>query len=143
MALGGIKKPSYSGFALLHKLGEKRIPQDAPEVLVTRRRDGVLAIAAWNLVDPDKTGTARRVDFEIRGVTPDSRIRLLRADSEHGNTLAAYKKMGSPRYPTQAQVRALNAVADLDSAVNGRLEKGSIALTVPVNGLVLLEVPVK
>ena len=143
MALGGIKKPSYSGFALLHKLGEERIPQDAPEVLVTRRRDGVLAIAAWNLVDPDKTGTARRVDFEIRGVAPDSRIRLLRADSEHGNTLAAYKKMGSPRYPTQAQVRALNAVADLDSAVNGRLEKGSIALTVPVNGLVLLEVPVK
>jgi xylan 1,4-beta-xylosidase len=143
MALGGIKKPSYSGFALLHKLGEERIAQDAPEVLVTRRRDGTLAIAAWNLVDPDKTGTARRVDFEIRGAAPDTRIRVLRADSEHGNTLAAYKKMGSPRYPTQAQVRALNAVADLDSAVNGRLEKGSIALTVPVNGVVLLEVPVK
>ena len=143
MALGGIKKPSYSGFALLHKLGEERIPQDAPEVLVTRRRDGALAIAAWNLVDPDKTGMERRVGFEIRGIAPDSRIRVLRADSEHGNTLAAYKKMGSPRYPTQAQVRALNAVADLDSAVNGRLEKGSIALTVPVNGLVLLEVPVK
>jgi len=143
MALGGIKKPSYSGFALLHKLGEERIAQDAPEVLVTRRRDGTLAIAAWNLVDPDKTGTARRVDFEIRGVGPDSRIRMLRADSDHGNTLAAYKKMGSPRYPTQAQVRALNAVADLDSALNGRLEKGSIALTVPVNGVVLLEVPAK
>ena len=143
MALGGIKKPSYSGFALLHKLGEERIAQDAPEVLVTRRRDGTLAIAAWNLVDPDKTGTARRVDFEIRGAAPDTRIRVLRADSEHGNTLAAYKKMASPRYPTQAQVRALNAVADLDSALNGRLEKGSIALTVPVNGVVLLEVPVK
>ncbi len=143
MALGGIKKPSYSGFALLHKLGEERIPQDAPEVLVTRRRDGALAIAAWNLVDPDKTGTARRVDFEIHGVKADIRVRLLRADSEHGNTLAAYKKMGSPHYPTQAQVRALNAVADLDSAENARLDKGTIALTVPVNGVVLVEVPVK
>lgn len=54
IALGGIKKPSYTAFALLHKLGQERIAQNSPEVLVTRRRDGSLAIAAWNLVDPDK-----------------------------------------------------------------------------------------
>ncbi|MGD1214047.1 MAG: glycosyl hydrolase family 39 [Terriglobales bacterium] len=140
IALGGIKKPSYSAFALLHKLGQERIEQDSPEVLVTRRPDGSLAIAAWNLMDPDKKGSGRSVEFEIRGVPPTSRVRLSRVDSEHGNTLAANKSMGSPRYPTQAQVRALNGVAEADTTQSLRLSKGSIKLELPVNGVFLLEV---
>jgi xylan 1,4-beta-xylosidase len=143
IALGGIKKPSYTAFALLHKLGQERIAQDFPEVLVTRRLDGSLAIVAWNLVDPDKKGNERSVEFEIHGVAPNSRVRLRRADSEHGNTLAAYKSMGSPRYPTRAEVRELNRVAEADSAQNLRLSKGSIKLELPVNGILLLEVPEK
>lgn len=56
IAMGGIKKPSYAAFALLHQLGNERIPQQASNVLVTRRHDGTVVVAAWNLVDPDKTG---------------------------------------------------------------------------------------
>jgi xylan 1,4-beta-xylosidase len=140
IALGGIKKPSYSAFALLHKLGPERILPDSSNVLVTRRRDGSLAIAAWNLVDPDKTGTARSVDFEFHGVPLDSHVRVSRADSEHGNTLAAFQKMGSPRYPTRAQVRDLNRVAEKASVQRSQLSRGSIKLQVPVNGVLLLEV---
>ncbi|MGA9495307.1 MAG: glycosyl hydrolase family 39 [Terriglobales bacterium] len=145
VALGGIKKPSYTAFALLHELGGERILQDSSykdaPVIVTRRGDGSLAIVAWNLVDPDKKGSARSVEFEIRGVRPDSEVRVRRADSEHGNTLGAYQGMGSPQYPTEAQVRELNRVADTVSIQNLRLSGGSIKLEVPVNGLVLLEVP--
>jgi xylan 1,4-beta-xylosidase len=143
IALGGIKKPSYSAFALLHKLGEERIEQNSPEVLVTRQRSGLLAIAAWNLADPDKKGNQRSVEFEIHGVSPSSRVILSRLDSEHGNTLAAYKSMGSPRYPTQKQVRELNRVTETNSVQNLRLSKGSIKLELPVNGILLLEVPQK
>ncbi len=114
--------------------------QDNANVLVTRRHDGSLAIAAWSLVDPDKSGTERSVEFEIRGVAPGSEVRVSRADSEHGNTLAAYKSMGSPRYPTQAQVRELNRVADTAFIQNLRLSKGFIKLQVPVNGVLLVEV---
>jgi xylan 1,4-beta-xylosidase len=141
IALGGIKKPSYSAFALLHQLGHERIAQESPEVLVTRRPDGSLAIVAWNLVDPDTKGSARSVEFEIRGVAPNSGVRLSRVDSEHKNTLAAYKSMGSPRYPKQTQVRELNRIAEADSTENLRLSKGSIKLELPVNGVLLLEVP--
>jgi xylan 1,4-beta-xylosidase len=143
VALGGIKKPSYSAFALLHKLGQERILPDAPETLVTRRGDGSLAIAAWNLVDPDQNGTERSVEFEIRGVPPNQSVRVSRADSEHGNTLAAYKSMGSPPYPTRAQVRELNRGAEADSTRSLRLSKGSIKLRLPVNGVLLLEVKQK
>jgi xylan 1,4-beta-xylosidase len=140
MALGGIKKPSYSAFALLHQLGEERIQQDSSNALATRRRDGTLVIAAWNLVDPDKQGSPRSVEFEVRGVPPGCSVRVSRADSEHGNTLAAYRKMGSPRYPTQAQLRELNRVAEAPSAENLRLSRGKIKFELPVNGLLLLEV---
>lgn len=140
MALGGIKKPSYSAFALLHKLGEERIAQESANVLVTRRGDGSLAIAAWNLVDPDKKGTEQSIEFEIRGVAPGSHVRVSRADGEHENALAAYKSMGSPRYPTANQVRELNRVAETEAIQNLRLSKGAIKLALPVNGLLLLEV---
>jgi xylan 1,4-beta-xylosidase len=143
ITLGGIKKPSYSAFALLHQLGQERLEQNAPEVLVTRQRDGSLAIAAWNLVDPDKKGNGRSVEFEIHGVSPSSRILLSRVDSEHGNTLAAYKSMGSPRYPTQKQIAELNRIAETNTVQNLRLSKGSITLELPVNGVLLLEVPEK
>jgi len=141
IALGGIKKPSYSAFALLHKLGEESISQESANVLVTRRRDGSLVILAWNLVDPDKRGSAHSAEFEIHGVPSDSEVRVSRADTEHGNTLAAYKAMGSPRYPTQAQIQELNRVADSASVEKLRLSKGFIKLELPVNGLLLLEVP--
>jgi xylan 1,4-beta-xylosidase len=143
MALGGIKKPSYSAFALLHNLGQERILQDSSDVLVTRRRDGSLVIVAWNLVDPDKTGGEHSVEFEIHGVPSGSRVRVSRADSKHGNTLAAYKSMGSPRYPTRAQVNELNRVAETAPIENLRLSKSVIMLQLPVNGLLLLEVPKK
>jgi len=141
MAMGGIRKPSYAAFALLHRLSEEMIPQDAPGVLVTRRNGGTLVIAAWNLVDPDKPGTAKTVEFEIRGVPVDSRVRVSRVDAEHGNSLAAYRAMGSPRYPTAAQVRDLNRAADIPAAEEMRLLKGTVKVTLPVNGLALIELP--
>jgi xylan 1,4-beta-xylosidase len=140
IALGGIKKPSFADFALLHKLGSERLEESAPEILVTRRKDGALVIAAWNLVDPDKQGADRHVELELRGVLANANVRLSRVDADHGNTFAAYKRMGSPRYPTVDQVRALNEIADTDSTQNLRLTKGSIKLDIPVNGLFLLEV---
>ncbi len=143
VTLGGIKKPSYTAFALLHRLGHERVLQDSPNVIVTRCRDGSLAIAAWNLVDPDTTGSERSVKFEIRGVPSDGRIKVSRSDAKHGNTLAAFKSMGSPGYPTQAQIHELNRVAESASAQNLRLVRHSIELQLPVNGLLLIEVPKK
>jgi xylan 1,4-beta-xylosidase len=141
IAMGGIKKPSYSAFALLHKLGQERIPQDAPHVLVTRDAGGTLAVAAWNLVDPGQPGSPLHLEFEINKVSPDAPVEILRADADHGDTLAAYQKMGSPRYPTRAQVEELNRVAEDLKVEHRRLTHGEITLEIPVRGLLLLEIP--
>ena len=140
MAMGGIKKPSYTGFAVLHKLGQERIAQDDSNVLVTRGADGKLIIAAWNLVDPDRKGRAESIEFDINGIAPNATVRVTRADGEHGNTLAAYKRMGSPPYPTRKQVAEINRVAEKSKPEEAHLTHGTINVLVPVNGIVLLEV---
>ena len=139
MALGGIKKPNYTGFAVLHKLGQERIAQDASNVLVTRGKNGKLIIAAWNLVDPDRKGSAERIEFQITGVAPNAALEVTRGDAEHGNTLVAYRKMGSPTYPTPEQVRQLNRIADEVKPESSHLTGGIIRVDIPVNGILLLE----
>ena len=143
MALGGIRKPSYSGFALLHKLGNERFSSDVKNVLATRRPDGTVVIAAWNLVDPDKQGSTKELMLAFHGVTPTNRIQITRVDEQHSNSIALYKKMGSPRYPSRKQVAELNRAAELLPPETQSLKGGSIDLQIPVNGLVLLEIPTK
>jgi xylan 1,4-beta-xylosidase len=138
LAMGGIKKPSYAAFSLLHQLGQERIPLDAPDILVTRRADHTRAIAAWKLVDPDKKGNTRRIKLKISGVRPNAAVAITRVDADHANTLATYQNMGHPRNPTEAQVRELNAVADPNPPQNVQLHDGQLDLQIPIDGLVLL-----
>ncbi len=141
LGLGGIRKPSYTAFALLHKLGEQRIAAIEAGTLVTRRQDGSIAIALWNLVDPGSGGAehVRRLDF--RGLRSTATLRVTRIDDQHASSLAVYEAMGRPRYPSAAQVAALNRAAELPPATPLRLPAGdSVQLTLPVNGLVLLEI---
>lgn len=139
IAAEGIKKPSYNAFALLHKLGDARVANDAPNVLVTRRSDGKLVVAAWNLVDPDQKGSPEDMTLEFRGVKTQHRVQLSRVDEQHGNTLAAYEKMGKPRYPTQKQIEQLNQASNTGAPESVSLKNGRIEFEIPVNGLVLLE----
>ncbi len=141
MGLGGIRKPSYTAFALLHKLGEQRIAAAEPGTLVTRRHDGSIVIAVWNLVDPGSGGgeSARRLDF--RGLRRGATVRVTRIDNQHASSLAVYEAMGRPRYPSTAQAAALNRAAALPPATRLQLRKDdSMQLALPANGLVLVEI---
>jgi xylan 1,4-beta-xylosidase len=91
-------------------------------------------------VDPGQKGTTRTIHLKIRGVSPDASVVISGVDADHANTIAAYQKMGSPKYPTEAQVRELNAVAEHNPAQNLQLHDGELELQIPVDGLVLLGV---
>ncbi|MGB9070342.1 MAG: hypothetical protein WCC21_17370 [Candidatus Acidiferrales bacterium] len=140
IAAGGIRKPSYNAFALLHKLGSVKLANAASNVLVTRRADGTLVLAAWNLVDPEQTGVSRPVQFIFRGLQPGSRAYVRRLDEQHGNSLQAYAAMGKPRCPTRAQVEQLNRAGALDPPSDVPLREGKLRLSVPANGLAVLEI---
>ncbi|MHB1023554.1 MAG: GH39 family glycosyl hydrolase [Acidobacteriaceae bacterium] len=139
-AKGGINKPSYYGFDLLHQLGDRRISNPSKNVIVTKNADGTLAIAAWNLVDPDKHGQTETMKLAFHGVTPDATVTLQRVDENHGNVLKTYDAMGKPQYPTMAQIKQMNAASALPVPEKTHLENGTLNLTLTPNALVLIKV---
>jgi len=139
-AKGGINKPSYYAFSLLHQLGYKRIANPSNNVIVTKAPSGAMAIAAWNLVDPDQHGSRRTVEFAFRGVSPSAHVAVQRVDRDHGNVLKQYADMGSPLDATPAQVAQLNRETALPPAQKLQLTSGKIELSLDENELVLLRI---
>ena len=138
-AEGGINKPSYYAYGLLHLLGDQRIRTQSKNVIVTKKPDGGLAIAAWNLVDPGEQGSSRTMTVVFNHLSRNARITVQRIDEGHGNVLPVYVKMGSPQYPTAAQVDQLNRETALPVPQETTLEAGKMELKLTPNELVLIE----
>jgi xylan 1,4-beta-xylosidase len=138
----GINKPSYYDFALLHRLGGTRLPNSNPNIIVTRRQDGALVIALWNYVDPGQKGAPKQyhLAFENLGKLAGATVRESRVDEDHSNTLAAYHRIGSPRYPTEEQVRTLNSMTALEAPKVNHLTGRNMNLDLRPNALVLIEI---
>ena len=63
-----------------------------------------------------------------------------RVDASHGDTLDAWKKMGSPKYPTQAQIEALRKAADSGQAEDVPIRDHKLTLVLPPMGLAVVEI---
>jgi xylan 1,4-beta-xylosidase len=137
LAVGSIPKPAFNAFALLHQLGEERFTNDVPGSLLTRRANGDVVVALWNYTEVGAPGAARKVRLEVKNARVRSAaVQVL--DRTHGNAFAAYAGMGSPRYPTPAQLLELRAAAALPAPTAMRLAAGSLDLEVPPDGLILV-----
>jgi len=139
-AKGGINKPSYYDYGLLHELGNERLANSSKNAIVTKSADGELAIAAWNLVDPDKSGKPESMIFHFANVGDDARVSVQRVDDDHGNVLKKYAAMGSPLDPTPAQVDELNRETALPATQEMQLKEGKLQLKLTPNTLVLIRV---
>ena len=140
MAEGGVPKPAFNAFKLLHRLGTRRVETESSSALVTRRDDGSWALAVWNLEQPEDHGTAKEIAITFKGGGGSRRATISRLDAAHGSVLPAYEAMGRPVSPTADQVRALRRAATLSPAETESFEGGRLVLTVPPHGLALLEV---
>ena len=151
-AEGGINKPSFYDFELLHKLGGQRYANTSHRAIATRRADGSLVLAVWNIVDPtplqaapadpaDAQLPSRRITLALRGVPADAEVTIERVDDTHGNPLPKYKAMGSPQYPSPAQVEELNQASALPSPEHAHLSGGKLEVTLRRNALILITVP--
>lgn len=139
-AYGGINKPSFYAFALLHQLGDERLANPSVHAIVTRTRDGGLAVAVWNLVDPGTHGATRTMRLAIQGVQPDATLSIQRVDDQYGNVLPIYQSMGSPQYPTPAQVKQMNEATALPAPEIAHLRGGDLVLSLEPNALLLLKI---
>jgi xylan 1,4-beta-xylosidase len=138
LAERSIPKPVFNDFALLHRLGETRLDSDSDSLLVTRRKDGTLAIAAWNLFLPEEAGTPKTMTLRFKGVQA-SAAKVTIVDKDHGSPLPLYEKQGRPASPTIAQIEALRKAAALPASKSYTLKNGSLSLTLEPHALALIE----
>lgn len=134
-----LPKPSFNAFKLLHHLGNTRIAVDSSSAIVTRREDGTIVMAVWNLFSPETAGEDKRATFTIKGSGENHRALVYRLDSTHGSLARAYAAMGKPAYPTQAQIQALRSGANLPPPEKVSIQHGQLTIDLPPQGLALIE----
>ncbi|MEI9978716.1 MAG: glycosyl hydrolase family 39 [Edaphobacter sp.] len=152
VAEDGIPKPAFNAFAMLHQLGDRRLKVDSESALVTRRSDGSIAIALWNYAAPYGTGATytpppanagatKNFIVKLTGISPKAPIRIWRLDADHGNVIKTYDEMGRPAFPTRDQILQLRAAGQPSPPQSLSLTDGTVTISIPPQGLVLLTLP--
>jgi xylan 1,4-beta-xylosidase len=138
IAAGGIPKPVFNAFKLLHELGDQRIELNSDSALLTRRKDGTLVLAAWNYTPPGHRGEPVAVTLEFKGEKIGHAL-ISAVETDHGDSHSAWEKMGSPRYPTRQQIEALRKASQLPAPESRIVQNNELKVTLPSYGLALIE----
>jgi xylan 1,4-beta-xylosidase len=139
IAEGGVPKPAFNTFKLLHKLGEERIASNSDSALITKRKDGTVVISVWNLCPPDQPGTPKQLTIKFSNPRRQTGARVYRVDGTHGSPLPVYAQMGKPAYPTAKQYEELRMSAELPPPEAAAITNGELRLTLAPKELALLE----
>ena len=135
LATNGIDKPVLNVFRMFSRMGGERLPvtSDAavsldemvksgvrgkPDVSALAARDGKrMTVLAWYYHDDDLTGPDAEITLDLSGC-PDGEpeIRRTLIDTGHSNSFTAWRAMGSPQEPTDAQIRELEDASKLAEA---------------------------
>jgi len=139
LAARSIPKAAFNDFALLHRLGDTRLDVSSDSALVTRRKDGSLVIAVWNLFLPEEVGSPKTITLRFRGASATKSVRVTIVDKAHGSPLLAWEKMGRPASPSTTEIEQLRNAARLPAAKTMPLANGSLTLTLQPHALALVE----
>jgi xylan 1,4-beta-xylosidase len=133
IATGGIPKPSFNAFKVLHKLGDRRLPIKSANALATLRDDGALVVAVWNF------GKRKEFHIELAGDSPYKLALVHVVDKDHGNAVKLWSEMGKPDFPSREQQHALRLAAELPAAQVVSLEGDTLSWSVEHHGLAVIE----
>ncbi|MGA7514673.1 MAG: glycosyl hydrolase family 39 [Candidatus Sulfotelmatobacter sp.] len=139
LAEDGIPKPAFNAFKILHRLGEQRIDVNSDSALLTRKKDGSLVLAIWTYAPREHAGTAKTVTLHFEG-GHYKRALVSTIDPSHGDVHSIYEKMGSPPYPSEAQIQQLKQAAEISPAAERNLKGGELILTLPSYALAVVEI---
>ena len=149
IAADRIPKPAFNAFALLHRLGDTRLPVSSDSVLATRRKDGTVVLALWNYAPPvgdtaaytkgEPQGAVKHFDIDVAHLGAGAKATLWRVDATHGNAVAAFDRMGRPDFPSREQIAQLRAAGQLSAPDVLALEHGRLQIDIPPQGLVVVQ----
>ncbi|NYF78975.1 GH39 family glycosyl hydrolase [Granulicella arctica] len=148
-----IPKPAFNAFAMLHRLGDQRLPiaSNPEDALATRTADGALAIALWNYAPPfgegstytpppTNLGPSKTITLKLKGVSPTAAAELWQLDADHGNVVKAFDAMGRPATPSRQQILELQAAGKLPAPQHLHLTNNALTVTLPPQGLAVLTI---
>lgn len=141
IAEDNLAKPAFNAFKILHHLGDTRLQVSADDVLATRRADGSIVIAVWNLAASAGANTeAKQITLQMDSLTGNHRASVYRLDADHGSLANAYVAMGSPVYPTQAQIKSLRKAAQLPSPELISISTARLTLDLAPEALLVIDI---
>jgi xylan 1,4-beta-xylosidase len=114
--LYGVPKPVYRAYELLHSLGDTLLTtagsHSTVNVYPTRGADDRLTILLTNFALPRHPLREERVEVRIAHCpAPRGSAYIRRVDAHHSNPRRVYEAIGSPEYPTPAQIELLEAAS--------------------------------
>ena len=149
IAADRIEKPAFNAFAMLHRLGDKRLPVPSDSALATRRDDGTVVLALWNYAPPvgdsaaytkgEPQGAVKHFDVNVSHLGAAANATIYRLDDSHGNAVAAFDRMGRPDFPSREQIAQLRAAGKMAVAESVALQNGRLTIDIPPQGLVVVE----
>jgi xylan 1,4-beta-xylosidase len=134
LATNGIDKPVLNVFRMLGKMSGQRVrvQSDSAAALEEIRERGVggnpdvyalaargardVTVLVWNYHDDDIAAPAADVQLTVDGLTNGAAtVTHYRVDGDHGNSYAAWRKMGSPQPPSATEHKRLERAGKLAS----------------------------
>lgn len=113
MTVYGVKKPNYHAFRMLAETGAERIilPETDGEIKAAAFTDGSeIQILLHRHCFVPADGKEKAAITVATQRAPLS-VTVVKIDDEHCNATAAWRAVGSPAVPTEAQVREINALS--------------------------------
>lgn len=104
-----------------------------------------ISVLVWNYHDEDIINDGSPVELTIKGVEAKAlKLAHYRIDSEHSNSYAAWKKMGSPQQPTAEQIATLEKASALvrlnvPEKVKVKNNEAKIKMQLPRQGVSLIK----
>ncbi|MBB3905867.1 GH39 family glycosyl hydrolase [Anoxybacteroides rupiense] len=146
VALHAIPKPTFHVFTFFNTLGEELLYRDS-EMMVTRRKDGSVAVVLWNLVMEKGEGWTKEIRLDIPIPFTDGFMKRQTVNEEYGNPWRVWKQMDRPRFPSRKAIETLRQVARPKVTTERlRAENGAarLSLLLTKNEVTLIEIePIK
>jgi xylan 1,4-beta-xylosidase len=110
----GIRKPNYRLFERLHHMGDQRLEVETEPDPVSGNYSTVEALAVtgnnrlsvlvYNHDIPSAALQAQEVCLHLKGIRARQPASLTRIDAQHANPKHKWQELGSPEYPSQAEL---------------------------------------
>jgi xylan 1,4-beta-xylosidase len=153
---GGVLSPAFHAFSVMHRLGRERIDSGSDPVLATRGSDGSITLLAWHLIRQPAWSTqsgnpaimpsaaeavqAQDLTLSVMLPMPENSARVTIISPSAGSADLAYRQMGQPASPTQAQLAVLRQASALPAAETLPVKDNLLTVTIPANGLAFIEI---